>query len=61
MADEKDGVTMLQARVNSVLMERFTRERDRWGMTNQEMIERILTQSLPVWESLPGPPTHTLK
>lgn len=56
MADEKDGVTMLQARVNSVLMERFARERDRWGMTNQDFLERLLTQSLPVWETAEGPP-----
>lgn len=47
---------LLQARVNAELMARYTTQRERWGMSNQEFIERILLQALPIFEALDGPP-----
>ncbi len=52
----EDTNQMLQARINSVLFARYQRERERWGMTNTEFLERLLTQSLPEWENGSGPP-----
>lgn len=57
----QDETTLLQARISGSLMARFVHQRERWGMSNTEMLERILTKALPEWEKAVGPPVKALK
>lgn len=56
MAQETKEESLLQARVDQDLFDRLMRQRERWGMTNKEIITRILERALPDWEQTDGPP-----
>lgn len=54
MADTPE--VLFQTRLDPDLHERFVKQRERWGMTTKELLTRILTDGLPVWEKSKGPP-----
>jgi len=47
--------SLLQAPVRVDLFERFQQERDRFGWTNTEFMDRLLDEALPRWEATPEP------
>lgn len=46
---------LLQASITSELFDRFQTQRERFGWTNREFIERLLSEALPRWEATPDP------
>ena len=56
MAQQPDEA-LLQASIDSKLFERFTKQRDKFGMSNREFLTRMLNEALPRWErALPPAP-----
>ena len=55
---ERPLESLLQTMIDTELFERYQRERDRWGMTNKQMLTRILSSELPRWEGAAGPPVQ---
>ena len=47
--------SLLQAPVPTDLFERFQKQRDRFGWTNTEFMERLLADAIPRWEATPEP------
>lgn len=43
--------SLLQASIRSELFERFQRQRERFGWTNTEFMDRLLSEALPRWEA----------
>lgn len=58
MAEPSEKEVLLQARVRESLYNRFTQQRERWGMSNAELLDRLLTDVLPRWEAAQGPPVQ---
>ena len=54
MAQQPDEA-LLQASIDSKLFERFTKQRDKYGMSNRECLTRMLDEALPRWEKAPAP------
>lgn len=47
--------SLLQALVSKDLFDEFHKQRERFGWSNVEFMERILTEALPRWERTPEP------
>jgi hypothetical protein len=54
MAQQPDEA-LLQASIDSKLFDRFTKQRDKFGMSNREFLTRMLDEALPRWEKAPAP------